>query len=107
MKVVTSSYDDNAPAYRISGNLASLSGSKSPLPAGAPFTSRFRNALLHNPDSCPPDRPQDFDELAGLVISGELADQERIVAISKANWQGPRTWASKHRNTIVMPAKPL
>ncbi|WP_374016531.1 kanamycin nucleotidyltransferase C-terminal domain-containing protein [Paenibacillus thiaminolyticus] len=32
-----------------------------------------------------PDCPQGFDELAGLVMSGELADPEQIVADCKAN----------------------
>ncbi|BFH17962.1 ANT(4')-I family aminoglycoside nucleotidyltransferase [Paenibacillus melissococcoides] len=54
-----------------------------------------------------PDRPQGYDELAGLIMSGELADPERIVTACEAYWQGLTAWAAKHHYAIVSPPIPF
>lgn len=54
-----------------------------------------------------PDRPQGYDQVAGLVMSGDLADPERIVKACEAYWQGLTVWAAKHGYTIVSPPIPF
>ncbi|MEJ8545024.1 ANT(4')-I family aminoglycoside nucleotidyltransferase [Brevibacillus borstelensis] len=43
-----------------------------------------------------PDRPAGFDNVAGLVMSGELAEPSKIVTVCEDFWNGLVDWAAKY-----------
>ncbi|MCP3774448.1 ANT(4')-I family aminoglycoside nucleotidyltransferase [Paenibacillus sp. MZ04-78.2] len=42
-----------------------------------------------------PDRPEGFDALAQLVLSGELSDPDRVFLTCEAFWNGLQAWAEE------------
>ncbi|MED4570518.1 ANT(4')-I family aminoglycoside nucleotidyltransferase [Brevibacillus agri] len=46
------------------------------------------------------DRPDGYEQVAKLVMSGELADPAKIVAACEQFWSGLHVWAAKHHYVI-------
>lgn len=47
-----------------------------------------------------PERPAGYDRVAQMVMSGELAEPEKIVAVCEAFWNGLVEWAAAHGYAI-------
>ncbi|USG68283.1 ANT(4')-I family aminoglycoside nucleotidyltransferase [Brevibacillus ruminantium] len=47
-----------------------------------------------------PNRPSGFDQVAGMVMSGDLADPSKIVSACEDFWSGLETWANENHYVI-------
>ncbi|MDR5001929.1 ANT(4')-I family aminoglycoside nucleotidyltransferase [Brevibacillus parabrevis] len=47
-----------------------------------------------------PDRPDGYDQIATMVMAGDLADSGKIVAVCERFWNGLHAWAAKHQYVI-------
>ncbi|WP_010497279.1 ANT(4')-I family aminoglycoside nucleotidyltransferase [Paenibacillus elgii] len=48
-----------------------------------------------------PDRPDGFDTLAQLVLSGELSDPDSVFLACEAFWSGLQAWAEEHDYAFI------
>ncbi len=54
-----------------------------------------------------PERPVGFDELAQLVLSGELSDPDRVFLACEAFWTGLQAWAEEHDYAFITERMPF
>lgn len=54
-----------------------------------------------------PGRPAGYDRVAGLVMSGELTDGQRLIEACEKLWSGLVQWADKHGYTIASECIPF
>lgn len=47
-----------------------------------------------------PDRPAGYDAVAELVMSGNLADSDQLIAVCETFWHGLHVWAAEHGYAI-------